>query len=517
MRSRVLLVVASLLTPAAAQSQSLIEDFHSVAQLAGRGWVMRNNSQPLGTTGWFQGDPAVFPAQDGAPNEYIAADFQNGSAVATISNWLLTPPVTIENGATLVFWTRKTTAPTGVSYPDRLQVRMSTAGVGADVGTTATDVGTFTMLLADINPTYGTNGYPLSWTRFEITVSGLSAPAFGRLAFRYFVEQGGPAGPRSSYIGIDAFEFADAPAVESAAPAALSVDSPGNGVLQPNEAVVLSAPTWRNTSTVTIGSLTGSLQAFTGPAGGAYTVDDGTAAYGALGPGASAECSDCYAVTVSAAARPATHWDASAFETVSAGATQKQWTLHIGDSFSDVPDSSPFYRFIETLLHKGVTGGCSATQYCPAAPTSRAQMAVFVLAARQGTGYTPPACGPTTVFADVPPSSPYCAWIEELARRGVVGGCGGGNYCPAGAVTREQMSIFVLRTLDPGMYPPACSAPPFGDVPATSPFCRWIAELARRNIVNGCGGGNYCPLATVSREQMGVFISATFGLTLYGP
>jgi hypothetical protein len=40
--------------------------------------------------------------------------------------------------------------------------------------------------------------------------------------------------------------------------------------------------------------------------------------------------------------------------------------------------------------------------------------------------------------------------------------------------------------------------------------------MARRQIVTGCGGGNYCPAAAVTREQMGVFISVTFGLTLYG-
>jgi len=50
-----------------------------------------------------------------------------------------------------------------------------------------------------------------------------------------------------------------------------------------------------------------------------------------------------------------------------------------------------------------------------------------------------------------------------------------------------------------------------------SPFCAWIEELANRGIVTGCGGGNYCPTASVTREQMGVFISLTFGLTLYGP
>ena len=52
-------------------------------------------------------------------------------------------------------------------------------------------------------------------------------------------------------------------------------------------------------------------------------------------------------------------------------------------------------------------------------------------------------------------------------------------------------------------------------MPASSPFCRWIEELARRGVVAGCGGGNYCPSAAVTREQMAVFLAVTFGLTLY--
>ncbi|HET8644233.1 MAG TPA: S-layer homology domain-containing protein, partial [Vicinamibacteria bacterium] len=63
---------------------------------------------------------------------------------------------------------------------------------------------------------------------------------------------------------------------------------------------------------------------------------------------------------------------------------------------------------------------------------------------------------------------------------------------------------------------PACTTPLFADVPASSPFCRGVEELARRGVVTGCGGGNYCPADPVTREQMGVFITATFGLALYG-
>jgi hypothetical protein len=299
-------------------------------------------------------------------------------------------------------------------------------------------------------------------------------------------------------------------------PTALSVDAAGNGVLQPDETAAIR-PTWRNLNG---GPLTfgGGLTAFGGPAGPTYTLADAAGDYGTVADGGSGACTDCYGVSVSGA-RPVLHWDATVVETITPDVLgqEKRWVLHVGDSFADVSLSSPFYRFIETLLHRGVTGGCTATSYCPTSGSTREQMAVFVLVAREGAGYAPPACG-TPMFGDVPASSPFCKWIEELARRGIVGGCGGGNYCPGAAVTREQMAVFVLRTLDPALSPPACAPPNiFADVPETSPFCKWIEELSRRGIVSGCGGGNYCPTQPVTRQEMGVFISATFGLTLYGP
>jgi hypothetical protein len=144
-------------------------------------------------------------------------------------------------------------------------------------------------------------------------------------------------------------------------------------------------------------------------------------------------------------------------------------------------------------------------------------MPVFVLTAAGGAGFSPPACRSTPWFDDVPVSSPFCPWIVELARRGVVLGCGPSRYCPSDPVSREQMSVFLLRTLEPALDPPACTSPVFKDVPASNPFCRWIEELARRGITSGCGGGNYCPEQPVTREQMAAFVSTTFGLTLYGP
>ena len=300
-------------------------------------------------------------------------------------------------------------------------------------------------------------------------------------------------------------------------PAALAVDAAGNGVWEPGESVPVR-PSWRNVNGAAQ-TFSGALTDLTGPASD-YSITDGVGDYGTVADGATAQCADCYAVSVSnPPTRPALHWDASAVESIvpDTQGQQKEWRLHIGASFTDVSTASGFYRFIETLLHHDITGGCGAAQYCPATSTTREQMSVFVLAAKEGAGYVPPACGAAPMFPDVPVTSGFCRWVEELARRGVVSGCGGGNYCPTSAVTREQIAIFVLRTLDPALQPPACTTPVYNDVPASSGFCRWIEELTRRAVVTGCGGGNYCPSAPVTREQMSVFLAITFGLSLYAP
>jgi hypothetical protein len=332
---------------------------------------------------------------------------------------------------------------------------------------------------------------------------------------------GGIAAPFPTFSNTNQYLAAEAcPSSVTVAAAALEADPTGNRVIEPNEAAVGVAPSWRNTGGAVIPALAGAASAFIGPAGATYTIDDAVAAYGSVNAGATATCTttgNCYAVTVTASTRPILHWDPTITETVTPPGSTKVWTLHVGASFTDVSTTSSFYRFIETLLHKGVTGGCAADTYCPTASTTREQMAVFALVAKEGAGYNPPACAPPNLFQDVPETSPFCRFIEELANRGVVAGCGGANYCPTAAVTREQMAIFMLRTLDPTLNPPACVPPNlFLDVPESSAFCRWIEELANRGVVAGCGGGNYCPTDPVTREQMGVFISATFGLLLYG-
>lgn len=179
---------------------TVTESFDDVTTLPGAGWALINNSQPLGTTGWFQGSPTTFPSQAGAPNAYIGANFNNTTgATGTISNWLLTPVVVLANGTELTFWSRAAAQ----TFPDRLEVRLSPSGTSTDIGATATSVGDFQTVLLSINPTLAPSTYPVVWTQYTATVSGLAAPTTGRFAFRYFVTGAGPTGSNSNYIGID--------------------------------------------------------------------------------------------------------------------------------------------------------------------------------------------------------------------------------------------------------------------------------------------------------------------------
>jgi hypothetical protein len=290
-----------------------------------------------------------------------------------------------------------------------------------------------------------------------------------------------------------------------------------NGVFEPGETVLVE-PAWRNVLMAPT-DVTGAASGLTGPAGPSYSIEDGAASYGTVVPGATGDCysatQNCYRLTISGQ-RPATHWDATFDESRSDGLA-KSWTLHVGASFGDVPTADPFYAFIETVLHNGVTAGCGAGVYCPPAPVTRAQMAVFLLKAEHGASYAPPAC--TGVFADVPCPGGFAAdWIEQLATEGITGGCGSGNYCPNDPVTRAQMAVFLLKGKHGATYvPPACTGV-FADVPCPAGFAvDSIEQLAAEGITGGCGNGNYCPDSSVTRGQMAVFLTKTFALALYGP
>lgn len=201
---------------------------------------------------------------------------------------------------------------------------------------------------------------------------------------------------------------------------------------------------------------------------------------------------------------------ALAFVLLQAGAVRSASTA----TFYDAPSSHWAWKWIESLYQAGITGGCRADPllYCPEAPVTRSQMAIFLLRGKFGENHQPdPATG--TMFRDVNAGTFAAAWIEELAREGITAGCGEENYCPDAPVTRDQMAVFLLRSKHGRDHQPdPATGTMFLDVPSSHPYAGWIEELAREGITGGCGDRNYCPGAEITRAQMAVFLVRTFNL-----
>ena len=122
----------------------------------------------------------------------------------------------------------------------------------------------------------------------------------------------------------------------------------------------------------------------------------------------------------------------------------------VGNStgFYDVPINYWAAAWIKELYAEGITGGCAAGYYCPEDPSTEAQMAVFLLRAKYGRGYQPPAVGTSTGFNDVPTSYWAAAWVKQVAAEEITKGahgCSSGNYCPENNVTRAEMAGMLLR------------------------------------------------------------------------
>jgi hypothetical protein len=166
--------------------------------------------------------------------------------------------------------------------------------------------------------------------------------------------------------------------------------------------------------------------------------------------------------------------------------------------------------FIADLAAAGLTGGC-ATNPPLFCPDAPVTREQMAAFIMRGLGEFAPPAPATQRFADVPATNPFYAFIDRLAALGITLGCGGGNYCPTAPVTREQMAAFIIRALgEPN--PPAPGMPRFADVPPTHPFFAFIDRLAARGITAGCSSTNYCPADPVTRAQMAVFLVRAFNL-----
>jgi hypothetical protein len=180
-----------------------------------------------------------------------------------------------------------------------------------------------------------------------------------------------------------------------------------------------------------------------------------------------------------------------------ASPASRSWTVTASSGGGDghpFTDVTTFETEITWLYQQGITGGCTATKFCPTASVTRGQMAAFL-----NRALDLPATS-TDFFAD-DEASMFEGDINRLAAAGITGGCAAGRFCPDAHVTREQMASFLVRALDL----PATAVDRFTD-DETSIHEGDINRLAAAGITGGCTATTFCPRADVTRGQMAAFL-----------
>ncbi len=222
------------------------------------------------------------------------------------------------------------------------------------------------------------------------------------------------------------------------------------------------APFWKNATAFTF-SQTGAATSFTGPSGPTYSAGDASAGYASTGGGATVNC--------------ASTANCYRFGVGSAPRPATHW------------DAS----FVETL-----SGGDVKTW-----------------ALHIGDS-----------FADVPRSQAFYKKIEAILHAGVTSGCTPTLYCPAQAVPRDQMAIFLAKVIaGGGVNVPVtgqvngrdyrCNGglsgeSVFTDVSPSDPACKHIHYIAAQNVTLGCSATQFCPNDLVSRDGMAAFIAKSY-------
>jgi hypothetical protein len=241
-----------VLTPEPVINQSFTEEFDTAAAALARGWKFINNSYPAGSGVWQNGGALISPlfnaySQHGTYPGFIGTDYTSTSAATgVISNWLISPEIMMNNGDKIIFYSRSqlslgTVAGDSTDWGNRLQVRLNKHGTDLLVGNVQAyyewlftpspnfandDPGSFDISLLDVNPNqyewhkvvpgagFFTNydaitnilAFPVKWTRFEVTVSGLDKTTRCRFGIRYFITGGGNNGLATG-VGIDKLEY----------------------------------------------------------------------------------------------------------------------------------------------------------------------------------------------------------------------------------------------------------------------------------------------------------------------
>jgi hypothetical protein len=180
-------------------------------------------------------------------------------------------------------------------------------------------------------------------------------------------------------------------------------------------------------------------------------------------------------------------------------------------TFDDVAYNHGFVDYIQLMKTKAVTDGCSAVPalYCPDSPTTRGQMAVFIVRSLLHTDVF--SFNPVPYFDDVKQTDGFFPFIQKMKELGITNGCSAvpALYCPNTPVSRIQMAAFLIRAKFGDVFPYRDTAS-FGDVQTGNGFFPHVQKMRELGITTGCTTESFCPEDPATRGQMAAFLVRAF-------
>ena len=164
--------------------------------------------------------------------------------------------------------------------------------------------------------------------------------------------------------------------------------------------------------------------------------------------------------------------------------------------YEDVPAGHPFYNDIMTLANSGHIRGYDDNTFRPDRAVTRAEAAVLISRVR-ALDFN----GGTSSFPDVPHNHFAVQDIESAMLAGYIEGHPDGTFRPNEPLTREQMAMILHR-----VFPFEEGQSSFRDVPRDRYSYEAVSALSQAGITSGTSAQQFSPTDAIKREQMSAFL-----------
>lgn len=167
-------------------------------------------------------------------------------------------------------------------------------------------------------------------------------------------------------------------------------------------------------------------------------------------------------------------------------------------SFDDVTDEHWAHAYITALASRGIINGDENGSFNPEANISRAEFCAIL--SRCSDADISATEGP---FSDVASDSWYSGYVIWAYNQGIVNGVGENTFAPDAPVSRQDMSVMIMRYADKfNVGIPSADETTLRDMATVSDYAAdAVARLSGCGIINGDENGNFNPENSAARAE----------------